>query len=456
MRMVWLVSSLVFAFGCDVGYGGFLGAVPVEETHSGKPVQVVLAIDGMSRAAFDRARASGAFRDYATADLVTFFPGVSDYSWMRILHAGKMPGYEIEYYDPVHDELRNAGVGGVLQHPLREGVASPLPSYRRFDFLGDGDFWMLQGYSDPEAALPSTLDALFFTLAARGRQQDTFLAYLLNVDVVSHHGSIDRAARMLVEIDRRIREFKDRHPGRFTFTLVADHGNAHQKAELVDPRELLRQTGIEPVEKLGGTTGLVAIPIVHVRVNYVALHTRSDQAIEVATRVSRHAWVDLTVTRLTPTGDLPRFGLFRKGALFAFGRHTDGSLEIEDAPAWSALGIDLRAHTDAAGVARLGDADALAVTAGSSYPDLFHRVASAFATEVVQFPADVLVSFRDDVASFGFHLPGTDDALSVDGFHGALSRNSSLSVVATETRALPPVIRADDLAALFPALAPRP
>jgi hypothetical protein len=81
-------------------------------------------------------------------------------------------------------------------------------------------------------------------------------------------------------------------------------------------------------------------------------------------------------------------------------------------------------------------------------------VATAFTDPTARFPADVILSLRDDVASFGFHLPGTDDSLAVDGFHGALSRASSLSVVASQSRSLPPAVRADDLGALFPALAP--
>jgi hypothetical protein len=105
------------------------------------------------------------------------------------------------------------------------------------------------------------------------------------------------------------------------------------------------------------------------------------------------------------------------------------------------------------GTAVLGDGEAFAATIGGPYPDLFYRVATAFTDPTVQFPADVILSLRDDVASFGFHLPGTDDSLAVDGFHGALSRASSLSVVASQARSLPPVVRADDLRGLFPALA---
>ena len=444
-------ALIVFlAAGCDLGYGNFLDTVPVTDQHPGQ-VQVFLAIDGMSRAAFDAAREAGAFHKYAAADLVTFFPGVSDYSWMRILRAGQTPGYEIQYYDPERNTLISPGIPGVIEHPLRQGVADPLPCYQRFDFLGDGDLWTIKGYTNPEAALPSTLDAMFDLMAERGRSQTRFLAYLMNVDVVSHHGGFPRAVAMLVEIDRRIEEFKARHPGRFTFTLIADHGNAHQAAELIDPRELLRDVGVEPVEELGSAGALEAIPIVHVRVNFVSVHAAPDRQAEVAARASRHRWVDVTATPMEPRPGLARFAIYRKGQGYAFGRDADGQFVVENPAAWADLGVTLEPGPD--GAAHLSDEEAFSVSAGGPYPDLFHRVATAFTDPTVKYPASVILSLRDDVASFGFHLPGTDDSLAIDGFHGALSRASSLSVVATETRALPPAVRADDLIRLFPSLA---
>jgi hypothetical protein len=440
-----LALACLLALACDDGYGGFFTAVPVADTHPGRPTQVFLGIDGLSREAFSRARAGGAFRDYDVADLVTFFPGVSDYSWNRILRTGTTPGYESQYYDPQKNELVKAGLAGLIEHPLRQGLVDPLPCYGRFDFLGDGEAWMLDGYTDPEAALPATADALFAMLATRGRYQESFLAYLLNVDVISHHGGLERAVAMLAELDRRIQSFQSRHPGRFTFTILSDHGNAHQRATLIDPRDLLREVGVTPVESLGAGA-LEAIPIVHVRVNFVSVHTRPERAGEVAAHASRHAGVDLAAAQL----GADRFAVYRAGVPFVFRRGADGVVTVEDAPAWAALGVSLRGET-----ARLDDAEAFAATATGRYPDLFHRVATAFTHPSVRFPPQVILSLRDDVASYGFHLPGSGDHLAIDGFHGALSRASSLSVIASQSASLPPLVRADDLATIFPALLSR-
>jgi hypothetical protein len=462
MRCPRLLALVMVASGaCDASYGGFLDSVPVAEPEGNGdgPVEVYLAIDGLSRAAFDRARSQGAFRTFADGDLITPFPGTSDYAWTRILGSTPLPGYELQYFDPARNRLEKQGLAGVAEHLVREGLASTLPCYRRFDFLGDGYLWMAHGYLEPEAALPVTLDEMFSVLATRARRQRVFLGYLLNVDVLGHKGGLERAAAALVEIDRRVQAFKARHPGRFRFTLFGDHGNAHRRARLIDPAALLREAGVAPVQTLGAGPSLEAVPVVHVRVNYVALHTHRAVIAEVAARSSLRSEVDLAVAPLgeaTIDGrSAARFGVWRRGEAFVFARTADGAVVIEQPGRWRALGIDLPAPGEGPlAPLRLDDGHAFALTAAGPYPDLFHRVATAFTHPAVRIPADVILSFPDDVASFGFHVPGSGDGVAVDGFHGALGRGATLSVLASEAMTPTPAVRADDLLRLFPALAP--
>jgi hypothetical protein len=265
--------ALAAVCGCDNPYQQFLGSIPTEEVDPDAPVEVFLGVDGLSKQAFDLARARGAFADYHAADLITPFPGTSDYSWTRTLRAGALGGYELQYFDPQANSMENRGLVGVAEHPLREGIADTLPAYQRFDFLGDGETWMLDSYLDPVASLRPTLDQMFDTIAARGRTKSRVMAYLLNVDVVGHLGGLDQAVTMLVEIDRRIRAFKADHRRRFQFTLFADHGNAHQRSQLVDPVRILTDVGIASVDALSpapaadATAPLEAVAVVHVRVN---------------------------------------------------------------------------------------------------------------------------------------------------------------------------------------------
>lgn len=455
MKRALVLGGLLSCMACDSSYGGFLGAIPVEDDNEGEVVDVYLAIDGVSLSAFDEARARGAFARFRATPMVAFYPAISDYSWTRLLRATPMESYEHQYYDPAARELHGEGIAGVIDHPLKGGLLDPLPAYRRFDFLGNGELWTARGYADPEAALPGTLDELFTLLASRGRQQDALLAYLMNVDVVSHRGGKASAIAMLVEISRRIEDFKARHPGRFRFTLFSDHGNAHERAALVDPHDILEESGVRSVSALGDDPAVdEAVAIVHVRVNSVSLHTHPSRRSELARRLSRHRHVDLALTSAGDPGAPTRFELWRGGESFAF-EVVPGGFAVENARAWNALGIDFAGYVDpATGAATLSDRDALTLTAAGPYPDLFHRVATAFTHPAARIKADVFLSLPDDVTSFGFHVPGSGDSLAVDGFHGALTRGSSISVVATDGPGdLPPVVRADDIVGLFPPLA---
>jgi hypothetical protein len=179
LRLALLLS--LGAAACDGSYAQFLDAVPASDDGAPAMVQVFVGIDGLSRAAFDGARARGAFQDYAAADLITPFPGTSDYVWTRLLRAPPMQGYELGYYDPPSNQVVHDGLSGSLEHALREGISESLPCYRRFDFLGDGDLWMPRTYKDPEGSLPGTLDALFATVEARRPRRAGHQGFMHNI-----------------------------------------------------------------------------------------------------------------------------------------------------------------------------------------------------------------------------------------------------------------------------------
>jgi hypothetical protein len=445
---------VLLSAGCDATYAGFLNAVPVAEETGDQPIEVIVGIDGLSRAAFDGARARGAFARYHDADLLSVFPASSDYAWTRILAAPPLGGYEIEYFDPVQNALVNDGVVGIAKHPLYGGIAWTLPCYRRFDFLGDGETWMAKTYLDPEASLPETLDELFAAVADRSRQQRTFFGFLLNVDVIGHTADIDHAIAALTYIDRRIQAFQANHPGRYRFTLFGDHGNTHRPAELVDPSAILAAVGVASVDRLGSADALEAVPVSHVRVSYFSLHTHPAQIPEVARRLSGDARVDLAVARLAPAAsDRPgRYAVVRRGVALTFSRTLAGRIAVDEPAAWRSLGIPLPPADGGSLV--IDDAQALTLTADSPYPDIFYRVATAFEHPAATYKADVFVSFADEFVALGFHVPGLGDSTSSQGFHGSLTAGSSRSVLASEGRTFPALLRADDLLRVLPELAP--
>ncbi len=274
---------------------------------------------------------------------------------------------------------------------------------------------------------------------------------------MSHLGDLEQTVDMLVELDRRIRELQAQSQRPIRFTLFADHGNAHIPSRMVDPRQILLDVGVTPVDAIPATPtpGLIeAVPVVHTRVSYVAIHTGGRNDAAIAARASTHPDIDLAVARLPAADDgTPRFGVWRAGKSYSFRRDAAGTVTVEDPSRWDWLALDGSAWTDAGtGTAVLADREAFEATRTGPYPDLFYRVATAFSNPAAKFPADVLLSMPDDVASEGFSVPGAGDIRAVSGFHGSLTRAATLSVVASQSFALPPAIRSDDLADMFPAL----
>ncbi len=455
-----LIRMLVLAAapaGCDAPYQQFLGSIPTNEIDPDQPADVFLGIDGLSRQAFDSARARGAFAGYDAADLVTTFPGTSDYAWTRTMRAGAIGGYELQYFDSERNAMQNDGLEGLADHPLKEGIVGTLPCYARFDFLGNGDTWQVDSYLDPAAAFRPTLDAMFDTIAARARTKLRVLAYLLNIDVMGHLGGLDQTVDMLVELDRRIREFQNGSRRKIRFTLFADHGNAHIPSRMVDPKQILIDAGVTPIDSIPATPTpgrLEAVPVVHTRVSYAAVHTAGRNDAEIAARTSTHPDVDLSVARLPAAADgTARYGVWRAGKGHSFRRDAAGTITVETPAAWGWLALDFTPWLDATtGAAVFADRDAFEATRTGPYPDIFYRVATAFSDPAAKFPADVLLSMPDDVASFGFTVPGAGEIRAAAGFHGSLTRAATLSVVASQAFNLPAAVRTDDLADMFPAM----
>ena len=155
LQQTLLALTVLSAVGCDASYGEFFNAVPVEDrrANASGPMNVFLAVDGISKQAFDLAREQGAFRQWQAADWISVFPAVSDYAWTRILGAAPMPGYETQYYDPQENRVHNKGLAGVAEHPFSQGLFNPLDCWNSFDYLGNGEAWTVKGYLDRKSVV---------------------------------------------------------------------------------------------------------------------------------------------------------------------------------------------------------------------------------------------------------------------------------------------------------------
>src|SRR5262249_47777047 len=97
------------------------------------------------------------------------------------------------------------------------------------------------------------------------------------------------------------------------------------------------------------------------------------------------------------------------------------------------------------------DEELFELTKNSKYPDLFYRTRVGLSPIGVDYPPDVLVSFRTGYASRGFELPGKSD-IATAGFHGAMEELASDGTLLTDERDIPEAVRSDNLLDLFPRL----
>lgn len=457
------LSSVLLYAGCaDWSHFAFMNSIPVHGKSSKNPdVFVYLGIDGLSYHSVKEAREkSGIFpqSDWKLGRFVTMFPGTSDASWTRILHTEKMSGAEFEYYDPNSDSIKNKGVLGLARHVMPTFAESINFSARyldAFDYRANGYSHGLSAYFDTAVSTADTFDNLFMLLDGRAETESRFMAYILEFDVMGHMKSADDISKTLVILAERIESFQRRHPERhFHFTIFSDHGMDFTPVSpdhLVKFDDELKKVGVTPVESLRDhdpARELVAIPIMHTRVSYIGLHTIQSQAEEVAQRTSHLDSVDLAIARMG--GSDHEFGIWADGKLaarFNFDAQSD-RYTLAAGTDYSRLGMDLSFGSGEKSKS-FSDDELFALTRDSKYPDLFYRTRSGLLPVGLEYPCQVLISFKKGFASRGFEVPGKSD-IATSGFHGAMEAIASTGTILTQEREIPDSVRSDTLLELFP------
>jgi hypothetical protein len=110
-----------------------------------KPARtVVLAIDAVPYAVFDRLQRQGLFREFfPAARMVGPFPSLTNAGYAAILKTARGLGYEDKYYDPV----RNRVGGGVFDR-LKDDYKRVAPFHELFDWEPPS-FWGVTIYKFP-------------------------------------------------------------------------------------------------------------------------------------------------------------------------------------------------------------------------------------------------------------------------------------------------------------------
>lgn len=464
------------AAACDWEHYALMNSIPAKGDPSLNPtVHVYLGLDGLSYSAVQQAREQGAFADWNLARFIPMFPATSDASWSRILHTERFAGLEYGHYDPIKDKIYNKSLGGLLVHlvPPLEEVSFAVPTYaqapayyKAFDYHASAYLDALWSYDRPVYGYYRGLDNLFVALAGHSETQPTFSAYLLETDVVGHIRAEADVVDTLVELDARINEFRRDHPERtFVFTLFGDHGmdGVHKPPEnVVDFRDQLEAAGVKTVESFEDADkeqGPVAVPILHTRVTYIAIHARPQWVPEVARLSSTCPAADLVFAQGEAPGPgypegLSWVSVWREGELvasFGYEPATDSYWLPADMD-WAALDLPV-SFSPGASHGVFSDEALFSLSAERTYPDFFFRARTAFEPISVQFPPQLVVSFRHPFMSVGYEAPiGSANEVGTAGSHGAMDRLGSMGALLSEERALPATVRSDNLLELFPNL----
>lgn len=473
----WLAPlALTASLGaCDWIHFSFMNSIPFKGKRAEQSdFYVYLGVDGLSYHTARTAMDGGAFAgpEWHLSKFVTMFPGTSDASWTRTLRTPKIGGYEIEYYDPTKDQVIDRGLVGLAKHimPSFADFASFEFDYlHAFDYMANGYLHGIEAYRDTYVSIGDTLDNLFTLLGGRIETTDVFAAYLLEFDVLGHMQNSQDVQKAFGMLAKRIEKFRSDHPNRNVhFTLLSDHGMDFIRVQgdhFIKFDDELRKVGVLPVDHLSGydpKSQLFAIPIMHTRVTYLALHTHPDLVRELAGRVSTLSSVDMAISRLRGPQDaglddapeaphpLDWYAIWAEGKIaiaFGFDPGTD-QYYLPAGQRYTLFGYDPKFAEDER-YKILSDDEIFAATRHTDYPDMFYRARTSITPVSTVYPADVMVSFKPSYCSLGFTLPGSDDIASA-GFHGNMHQLGSLGTLLTNERQLPDVVRSDTFLELFP------
>jgi hypothetical protein len=283
----------------------------------------------------------------------------------------------------------------------------------------------------------------------------------MEIDAMGHIQKEEDVLETLRILWDRIQDFKAKHPERrFQFTIFSDHGIDFIPVEpdrLVEINAEMPKVGIKVVESLKGrdpSKEIYAVPIEHVRLTYLSLHTDSTLRTEVASRLSQLPFVDIAVAKVPPPQgkeDLEWYGLWSEGKqemVFGF-NPKDNTYVLSEKNNYDRFDLPIPSFQDSL---TFKDSALFEQNKNGKYPDLFYRIRTALSPVGVQYPADVLASFKSGYVAIGFVLPGGDKTFSLNGFHGSLRDSGSLGTLLTEERDLPTAVRSDTILELFPKL----
>lgn len=347
---------------------------------------VLVAIDAVPWALFDRLQREGLFREFfPAARMVGPFPSLTNAGYTAILRTPPALGYEDKYFDPVGNRVG----GGVLDR-LGNDYKRVAPFHDLFDWEPP-HLWGVAVYYFPMTISKKELRKIEQIL--HSSDDDELVLYFGGTDALGHVRGWKGLEECLRLVDRVVHGFLAAGGAGRRVVLFSDHGTTAVPSRQLDLRRALARARFRLTSRLERPGDVVAPA--YGLVGAIPLYTRCGEEEAVARAVVGAPGVDFAAWR---EGDATRAA------------SGDGRPDPLDLPA-------------------------------ERYPDLRARVHDGLRRYVVH-PASVMVSLAD-----GWHYgSGLFDALAaMKGTHGSATFDASVGFVASNTDRLPKTLRPDEV-----------
>jgi hypothetical protein len=382
-------------------------------------------------------RAEGRFKSFRQpAHMLAPYPSLTDVSLSEILRptgASAPPGYEDRYFDVTSNKMRGGVLDRFRQDRFVAGTFRDLFDYHP-SALKSG-----LGYAAPP--LTTYLEALSDLASLRRKfrkaRGPVFLGYTGATDTLAHLGGERMLRSFLVQLDDTVAELERESGGTLEVTVFSDHGNDFRTYRRAPLKDALRHAGFKRAGSLQDDRSVV-LPQFGL-VGSAELWTRAGNEQRLAEVLAQVRGVDFAAYEQTGVVHvLGRGGeatLERRGGRFRYQTLTGDPLALND----TLCAFGKAGKTDADGF--IADADWFAATCAGERPDAVRRVFDGV-TGTVRNRASVFVNFADGYYSGSMAL---DIVAFLQATHGGLGRGQSLGFVMSNTRALPPYLRAGEV-----------
>lgn len=410
---------------------------------------IILAVDGLSYAAFQAAQAQGMFKEFTQYGAhVAPFPSMTDLSWATVTQtaeifgaAGRIKSVEATYFDESSQSIQ----GDPRDYYRR--LAFPKYYMGAFESFFNPYVEALMYFPTeevPKLEIKTVVDEL---LAAKAKPVLT--GYVGAVDSTAHTqgNRLFPVIKVLdAEIKRLIKSYKEKGQ-EVEIVLMSDHGNigrfkegqAEQELLGVDIGKVIERAGFNNVQNLKSDKD-VAVPLMALgtwgpvymkdrkQMKNLIQEFRKETWFDMAVYVNRNSAQDTLMTVITAHGEA-KVQFDKKSNLYYYFAETGNPLQIPKE----------FISTQAAPKA-ITAANVFNVTLKTAYPDSLFRLIESASERNFDFP-DFILTLKD-----GYYIQSSLGAFTkMYRTHGSLSAASSYGLLASTKRKVPGQIRSKDI-----------